>query len=311
MFIPRPDIVVTLTTPPLLSLVGALIKNLRGCRHFIWEMDVYPDIALDLKVMRQASLIARVTRSLADRARLHADGVIALGECMRERLVAHGIPANRVSVADNWADGQSIFPVPAVPHDPLTILYSGNLGLAHDTDTIYGAMRELQDDPQFRFIFAGSGPRRVELESRCRAAGFTNVEFRPSSSRGRLGESLCAGDIGLVTQIPVTLGSLVPSKIYGLMAAGRPLLFTGPKESTPARIIRRYQCGWQIDCGDVGGLVRLLLHLRASPAEVSEAGKRARAAFERDFDLAQGVKRIGSIIGAPLIEAAGAGSAAH
>jgi colanic acid biosynthesis glycosyl transferase WcaI len=310
MFIPRPDIVVTLTTPPLLSLVGALIKTLRGCTHFIWEMDVYPDIALDLKIMRKSSLIARVTRALADKARVHADGVIALGECMRERLVSHGIPAQRVSVADNWADGRSIFPtsrstMPAVwssPDEPLVVLYSGNLGLAHDVDTIYGAMHELSDVPEFRFIFAGSGPRRIELESRCRAIGLTNVEFRAYSSRRQLGESLCDGDIGLVTQIPDTLGSLVPSKIYGLMAAGRPVLFTGPKESTPAHIIRKFHCGWQIDCGDVKGLVRLLFHLKTHPAEVTEAGHRARAAFERDFDLHQGVKRIGSIIGAPLID---------
>ena len=312
LFIPKPDIVVTLTTPPLLSLVGAFLKVLRGCSHFIWEMDVYPDIAIDLKLFRRSSVIARVTRALADGARRHADGVIALGECMRTRLLSHGIPAHRISVADNWADGRCIFPTTrptassSACDQPLVILYSGNLGKAHDVDTIYGAMLHLRTDSRFQFIFAGGGTHRDELKNRSCADGLKNVKFRPYSSRQNLGESLCDGDIGLITQIPETLGSVVPSKIYGLMAAGRPVLFIGPEESTPAQIIRRFDCGWHIECGNSDALRRLLFDLKANPSAVSEAGQRARAAFERHFDLPQGVGRICSIIGAPLLEPASA-----
>ncbi len=309
LVIPRPDIVVSLTTPPLISLLGAMLKSFRGARHFIWEMDVYPDIAIDLKMFSQSSLIARVTRFLSDRARRHADGVIALGECMRTRLLSHGIPAQRISVADNWADGSRIFPIarPAKSHDePLTVMYSGNLGMAHDVETIYQAMFALRGDTRFQFVFAGAGPRRPEFEKRASGDALTNVEFRAYSTRQSLGESLACGDIGLITQIPVTLGSVVPSKIYGLMAAGRPVLFIGPKESTPAQIIKRFDCGWQIECGNSDALCRLLLDLKADPTAVSDAGQRARAAFDRHFDLAQGVGRICSIIGAPLIEPASA-----
>ena len=308
LFIPKPDIVVSLTTPPLLSLIGMLLKILRGSRHYIWEMDVYPDIAIDLRVIRPKSLVARVTGFLADRARCHADGVIALGECMRKRLLTHGIPASQISVADNWADGEEIVPTyrPLMSnnhHDrerPLVFLYSGNFGLAHDLDTIYGAMLHFRDDPRFQFIFAGDGTRRTVLEKRSRLEGLTNIHFRPYSSRQNLGRSLCDGDIGLVTQIPDTLGSLVPSKVYGLMAAGRPILFVGPEASTPAQIIRRFNCGWHIPCGDERKLCELLVRLKDNPTVVKDAGRRARTAFEANFDLLHGVGRICSIIGAPI-----------
>ena len=86
----RPDAVVTLTTPPLLSLVGALVRRIRGSRFYIWEMDMYPDVAVDVGYLREGSLLHRITGAIADWSRRQADGVIALGGCMRDRLVARG-----------------------------------------------------------------------------------------------------------------------------------------------------------------------------------------------------------------------------
>lgn len=299
LFLKRPDIVITLTTPPLLSLLGTMIKACRGSAHFIWEMDVYPDIAIDLNVLRAGGMVARTTGALADLSRRSADGVIALGECMRERLLRHGIPAQKIFVADNWADGTLIEPArPVSEHDkPLAVLYSGNLGLAHDVDTVLGAMTCLNKTHKINFIFAGSGARRADLEQQCRNLQLANVTFRQYASRQKLRDSLCDGDIGLVTQMTASLGSVVPSKIYGLMAAGRPVLFIGPKESTPARIIARFNCGWQIDCGDSDSLAKLLAHLAEDRKSLMQAGLRARLAFDEYYDLPHGVSRICSIIG--------------
>ncbi len=103
---PRADAVVTLTTPPLVSLLGTALKIIRGSRHYSWEMDVYPDIATDLGVFRKGGLVDRVVGLLADWSRRRADGIIALGEDMKERLIARGIPAERIHVCENWADGE-------------------------------------------------------------------------------------------------------------------------------------------------------------------------------------------------------------
>jgi colanic acid biosynthesis glycosyl transferase WcaI len=297
---PRPDLIVTLTTPPLLSLIGTIAKALRGSRHFIWEMDVYPDVAIDLSYFKADGWVARSTGALADWSRRHANGIIALGECMKERLLVRGSDPTRIFVADNWADGTSILPKarPFANDGRLVLLYSGNLGLAHDLDTLTGALLNLKEDTRFRFLFVGSGGRRDELASFVTTHNLQNVDLRPYVERESLGTSLASGDIGLVTQREECCGSVVPSKVYGLLAAGRPILFIGPRDATPARIIDRFRCGWHVDCGDVSGLTNVLQRLVNCPSEVALAGERAREALMEHFDLPIGVERIAVILGA-------------
>jgi colanic acid biosynthesis glycosyl transferase WcaI len=298
LVVPRADLVITLTTPPLISLLGTLIKMLRASRHFIWEMDVYPDVAIDLKYFAAGGVADRITGALADFSRRRADGIVALGECMKDRLVRRGVPAGKISVADNWANGRAIYPGRrSGGAGRLVLLYSGNFGLAHDFETLAGAIRTLKEDDRFSFIFAGNGPLKEKLEVFCRRENIHSVEFRPFVGRDELCESLAAGDIGVVTQAAACCGSVVPSKIYGLLAAGRPVLFIGPHQATPARIIERFQCGWNVSCGDVASLVALLEKLVNSPEEIQAAGGRARQALLEHFDLHIGVDRVCSVLG--------------
>lgn len=297
--IPRPDVVVSMTTPPLISLLGTAIQILRGSRHYIWEQDVYPDIAVDLDHIRKGSLLHRITGRLADFSRQRADGVIVLGECMSDRLIDRGVAADKIVVAEHWANSRSITPMER-PGDPeeLVLLYSGNLGLAHDLDTLLGTMLALREDRRFRFLFVGTGGRRKALTEFCAANDIHAVEMRPFVDRDKLSEGLAAGDIGLVTQQDSACGSVVPSKVYGILAAGRPLLFIGPAAATPARIVRRHGCGWHVAAGDVKGVTQLLQHLAENRHLVREAGQRARQALLQFYDLPQSVDRIGDILGA-------------
>ena len=291
----RPDTVVTLTTPPLTSVFGRILKLARGCRHFIWEMDVYPDIAIDLGVLKSRSMLTCLIGALADWSRRNADGIIVLGEEMKARLIARDIPEHKIHVAENWADGQEITPLP-FPEGPLVVHYSGNFGLAHEIETIAAVIKALADDSRFRFVFAGAGVRRGQLEEFCRNHGVANVNFRPYSPRAELGASLAEGHLGLVTQLPQTCGSVVPSKTYGIMAAGRPILYIGPREATPARIIERFHCGWRVNLGDAVGLASLLETLSSERHLISEAGARARRAFEQHYDRPIGVSRIVKVL---------------
>lgn len=293
---PKPTLVLTLTTPPLISLLGTLLQRLRGSRHFIWEMDLYPDIAVDLSVLKPRSLTTRLIGAVADFSRKRADGIIALGEDMKARLMARGVPAQKIHVAENWADGCEILPAP-FKDGPLVVHYSGTFGLAHDEQTIVEAMRQLGADSHFRFVFAGGGARRKRLEEVCRTERIWSAEFRPYTARSDLGRSLAEGHVGLVTQIPETIGSVVPSKIYGIMAAGRPVLYIGPKGATPTRIIQQHECGWRIEPGDAAGLVRLLRQVEQNRDLLRNAGGRARRAFEKHYDKPIGVARVLSIMG--------------
>lgn len=291
--VPRPDAVLTLTTPPLLSVVGALLKLFKGSRFCIWEMDVYPDVAVDLGYIKSRGIINWSIGVVADWSRRNADSIIALGECMRVRLLARGIQSETIAVIDNWADSTQIAVAPRhTDRNSLLLLYSGNLGLAHDVETLIGAIRRLRDDARFRFLFVGGGPRHAELASFLQADKINSVELRSYVPRGELGSSLGAGDIGIVTQRETCCGSVVPSKVYGLLAAGRPILFVGPGAATPASIVRRHACGWHIDNGDVEGLVSLLNHLAEHPDEISAAGRNGRLALEQEFDRPLGTARI-------------------
>lgn len=297
MRVAKPDAVLLLTTPPLLGMVGTLLKRLRKCPYYIWEMDMYPDIAVDLGFLKQQSIGARSIGWAAERIWQGADGIIALGPCMKERLVRKGIAAEKIHVKENWANGTQIRPMPFPDNGRLNVLYSGNFGLAHDVTTILEGIKLLRQDRRFRFVFAGGGANRSALQKLCGEEDFPTVHFDPYCEPGGLSASLGACDVGLVTQLPQTAGSVVPSKVYGIMAAGRPVLYVGPKNATPCGVIERFGCGWQVDPGDTAALVRLLQRLADDSGAVAEAGANARLAFEQHYDRRIGAQRILDVIG--------------
>jgi colanic acid biosynthesis glycosyl transferase WcaI len=290
--IARPDVVVTLTAPPGLAWIGWLAQRVRGCRHVAWEMDLYPDIAIALDIP-----VAAWTARILDFPRGRADMIIAPGDCMKTRLLQHRIPEDQISVAENWADGVTIFPQPLPKLPPMRILYSGNLGLAHDVATIRAVMEHLADRPDFFFVFAGGGLARRELMEFCQECGIRNISFQGYARLQDLGASLADCHIGLVTQKPATLGAIVPSKIYGLMAAGRPVLYIGPASATPAVLIKKFDCGWHFDCGDEAGVAALLLRLIENPEELHRKGQNGRNAFIESYDMPVGVARVMQAMG--------------
>ncbi len=285
--IARPDVVVTLTAPPGLAWIGWLAQRVHGCRHVAWEMDLYPDIAIALDIP-----VAAWTSWILDFPRRRADTIIAPGVCMKTRLLQQRIPEDRIVVAENWADGSSIFPRPFPEPSPMRILYSGNLGLAHDVATIRAVMEHLAGRPDLLFIFAGGGLARRELIEFCRERGIGNISFRGYARLQDLGANLAECHVGLVTQKPMTLGAIVPSKIYGLMAAGRPVLYIGPASATPAVLIQKFDCGWHFDCRDEAGVAALLLRLLQEPEELHRKGQNGREAFIKNYDKPAGVARV-------------------
>lgn len=289
------DLVLALTSPPGIALVGVALKLLRGSQLWIWEMDIYPDVATALDVVKPGSFLAGVSQKLFTAIRRQADGIIALGECARKLLLKQDLAPERIAVAENWARSELIQPLPLPPAQPLHILYSGNLGMAHDTGTIAEVMLRLRDREDIRFTIAGGGKRRLELENFCREHGLRNVEFRGYVDWNILSQSLGSCHIGLVTLRPVCLGTVVPSKVYYFLAAARPFLYIGPLTATPAHIAGQ-GCGWAFETGAVDGVVAQLLALRDNPALLQEASSRSRALFEQQYDLQHGTARIANLL---------------
>lgn len=293
---PRPDVVVSLSTPPLVAGLGLAVARLRGARTLFWVMDVYPDLAVELGALRERSLAVRVLARAGRILLRGSDRVVALDHAMARRLEAQG--ARAVTVIANWADEEAIRPRATENHPLRTrlgwdgrfvVLYSGNMGLAHEFDTLLDAAARLAHDPVVRFAFVGDGPRRKEIETGARARGLTNVEFHPYVARERLGESLTAGDVHAVTLRPRMEGLVVPSKIYGILAAGRPTLYVGPPAGDVHEIASA-GCGVSLRTGDAGAVADAISRYRSDDGLAVRVGARARALFEERYTRARSLE---------------------
>ena len=298
----RADVVVALTTPPMVAYVALLLRRFRKYRVVFWSMDVYPDIAFELGALRRSSLAGRFFARISRAILRSSDSVIALGDAMAERL--RNLGAHRVEVVHNWADESAILPASATDRlsrvawnwtRRFVVLYSGNLGLAHEFDTVVAAAKRLAAEmPDVLFAFVGVGPRLKEVRES--ALDLANVEFRDYVERSRLGDTLAAADIHLVTLRPEMVGLLVPSKIYGILAAGRPTIYVGPAAGEIHDILRDGRCGATVANGDVDAFVRAVRDYARDPRRRDDEGRNARAIFEARFTKAKSLAALQRIV---------------
>lgn len=255
----RRAVVVAMTDPPLMSVIAAVASK----RVVNWVQDLFPEVAESLGI--RAPRLLRVLRDWSlRRARVN----VVLGDLMAERV------PNAV-VIHNFADA-GLAPQPRPAGDAFVVGYSGNLGRAHEFETIMGAMQRL---PEVRFLFTGGG---AQLDVMKRTAG-ANATFRPYATREELSASLSAADAHLVSLKPSLEGMIVPSKFYGVLAVGRPVLFVGARDGELARIIDEHHCGMAIETGDVDGLVNAIRKLAGDRAEAAAMGHRGRELYLARF----------------------------
>jgi colanic acid biosynthesis glycosyl transferase WcaI len=294
LFGERPDVVVALTTPPFIALAAIAAGLIRRFPVVFWSMDVYPDVAFELGALRRRSILGWLLRTVGRLLHSSADVIVALGETMAERLRADG--GKNVVVVHNWADERADADQPSSssilnPQSsiPLTVMYSGNMGMAHEFET---SLRAAELLPEVRFVFAGSGPRRDEIEKRSGELALPNVEMRGYAPRERLAESLRLADVHLVTLRESMPGLLVPSKIYGILAAGRPVVYVGPQRGEIFEIVREGECGEVIATGDVQALAGAIRCYQADPTLVRRHGANARRLYEQKFTRATSVGKL-------------------
>jgi glycosyltransferase involved in cell wall biosynthesis len=279
----RGDVVVAKTDPPLISVVVAHAAALRGAILVNWLQDLFPEVASVLTPGLIPPWVERRLVAARNRSLRRAAMNVVLGESMRDRLLAAGVEPPRVKVVPNWAD-----PVSVVPQSTsltrqrlglggrFVIGYSGNLGRAHDFDTLIGAARLLRDDRRFAFLITGSGAKADALRESVQAEGLDSFYFQGYQPAELLSDSLAAADVHFVSLLPALEGLIVPSKIYGILAAGRPALFVGNTSGDLARMLRTTGCGIAVAVGDCAGLAAALTGLLDSPARVQSMGIVAR-----------------------------------
>jgi colanic acid biosynthesis glycosyl transferase WcaI len=303
----RGDVLVVKTDPPLLSLVGWLAARCRGVTLVNWLQDLYPEVASRLALSPVPRPLEALIRAARDRSLATARINVVLGTRMREYLIGRGIAAARISVCENWADERRLRPLAASRSelrgrlglgDRFVAAYSGNLGRAHDATTILEAACALESDPGIVFLMVGGGAGMRSLEMQARARGLTNFCFAPYQPREALSDSLAAGDVHLVSLRPELEGLIVPSKLYGILAAGRPVVFIGDPDGELARLVATADVGVSVRSGDSAGLCGALQALRDDETGRMRMGTRAREVFEERYTLTAAVARWREVLSA-------------
>jgi colanic acid biosynthesis glycosyl transferase WcaI len=295
-----PDILIAETDPPLLGALGAVLKRHWSCRLVYNVRDLYPDIAVATGGVRNRFLLGLLgyANGLAYEA---ADKVAVLGEDMRQRIAAKGVSPERISVTPDWVDCDQIRPIASNPFraefgDKFVVMYSGNLGLSQQLDTVLAAAERLRDDPRIVFVLIGEGARKNWLMDEAARLKLPNAMFMPYQPKEQLAESLSAADLHLIPLAPGTGGCLVPSKIYGILAAGRPFVAIMEDSAEIARLAREHKVGFVSPPGDGASLADRVLDAIDAPAELKRMGQRARILAVERFDRKVATRRFAQML---------------
>ncbi|HEX3098356.1 MAG TPA: glycosyltransferase family 4 protein [Usitatibacter sp.] len=313
------DVVIVKTDPPLLAPVLAHLAKGRGAHVVAWLQDLFPEVAVEYGVPGMRGPVAAMLRRMRDRSLARMDAVVAIGDAMASRVRDLGCVApERVHVIHNWADGRAIAPLAPEanalrrawnPGGAFLVAYSGNLGRVHEFDTLLGAAALLAADPGIRFVVVGRGPRLADVKARARRMGLANLRFEPHQDRSVLAQSLGAADVHLAVLRPAFEGLVLPSKLYGIMAAGRPTIFVGSVTGETGRILAETGAGLAVATGDAEGLAAAIRRLRDDASLCAAMGARARKALEERYDMALAFARWDAVI-APYCRKFGSADAA-
>ena len=300
MALPGMDVCVALTTPPFISALAVDLARRRRSTLIHWVMDMYPELLEPFGVLRGSGLPYRLLAWASRQTYRHADRIVSLGEVMTERIGQAGTSRDKIVTIPNWVPGEVIRPIPPdrsatrghwTDPDEITVMCSGNLGVGHDLEPVVRAAKELDGAFPLHIIFVGYGRMRQRLEALTAELGLTCVDFHSPRPLSELADSLAAGDIHIVSQHQGTQGLLVPSKIYGVLAAARPVLFIGPEDTEVARLLRDSGAGLIVPPGDVQAATDALKTFLADPSLRARMGAAGREWYDTHLGLERSVAK--------------------
>ncbi|MDD2762339.1 MAG: glycosyltransferase family 4 protein [Opitutaceae bacterium] len=280
------DWLVAMTDPPVLAPIAAAAARRAGARLVHWLQDIHPEIGLALSHSRLLALLSKPWVRRRDAAWQCAQACVAISRDMAALVGQHGLAPKQIRLIPNWASGgESLAPVPA-EQNPLrrawglagkfVVAYSGNLGRVHALEPVLAAAARLRNEAGLVFLFLGDGPRRPALEAQARAQGLTNVHFLPPQPQARLSESLSVGDVHLVTLQAGCERYVFPSKLYGILAVARPVVFVGPPHCELAEAVRHNGAGLTVDSSDPSALAAAVRDLMNDAPRCAAMGQAAR-----------------------------------
>jgi glycosyltransferase involved in cell wall biosynthesis len=303
LWAPRPDIVLVETDPPLLAFLGWFLQRWHRARLVVYLQDIYPDVAVALGKLPEGRVTGVFRRLLAGVYR-QADRIVVLSRDMQALLVRWGLSGKNVEYIPNWVDTAHVRP--AAEPNPFRVLhelegrfvvmYSGNMGLCQRLEDVITAARLLRERPEVLFLLVGDGASRKSLEQL--AADLPNVRFLPYQPKDTLAESLSAADLHLLPVDPRVISCLMPSKLYGILAAGRPVLAVAPDDCELSEVVRSEGVGRVVPPGQPERLAAAICDALGDRQELARMGAAARRVAQRDYDRPKIIGRFGRMLSA-------------
>ena len=281
------DLVIAKTDPPLLGVTIGLAARLKGAARANWLQDLYPEVAAALDVSLAKGPIGQILKSLRNHSLRQSELVIAIGSRMKTRLISERIDSSRIVILPNFSRDDEISPEPdgteelkqawGFGEQDFIVGYSGNLGRAHDYETMLDAAGMLKDDRDTRFLFVGGGHANTLVGQEAQERGLDSLHFQPYQPESRLGQSLSVPDVHWLSLKPELEGLIVPSKFYGIAAVARPVIMIGDPDGEIGQIVTQFECGAVFAPGESRELADYLTYLKQDPASRHRLGQNARA----------------------------------
>jgi glycosyltransferase involved in cell wall biosynthesis len=296
--VPRPDLVLSMTDPPMIGDVALLVAKRFRVPFVVISQDVFPEIAVELGRLKNPLLVRLLDMIIRVYIR-RADHIVAIGARMKERLEVKGARSARITVIPNWVDTTAITPQPrdnewAREHDladRFVVMHSGNVGHAQDLDTLIHATTHVRELDDLAVVLVGTGARHADYVALAERLEADKVTFLPYQPREVLPQSLSTAHVHFVGLARGLAGYVVPSRLYGILAAGRPVIAAAEDDSETAQVVREVGCGIVIPPGRPDLLANLLRDVAAGQHDLEEMGRRGRAYVEAEADRLIAIER--------------------
>ena len=329
--LPRQDVIIVLTTPPYIALVGLLQKLLHPrTKLVLWNMDCYPEAIERTGMIRPGGLVSRVMRATNRSIFRRIDYLVCLDGAMKDLLLSQYAPRKRslgCSIIPNW-DRADLFkpvigaspvlfwnaragcpchelawdnPVATMLRGRFVVLYLGNAGYGHEFKTMIEAAEQLKDDP-VTFLFVGGGALRPWIAAQAELKGLKNIQLCDYVPKEMTGAVMTIADCALITLEDFAAGVMSPSKLHANLAMGLPVIYIGPKKSNVDEAIERFGCGTSLRVGQAGQVVQFIRAMMRDPKRYSDLRERSRRAFDEAYCDSRAFPQFDGVIDSLLAE---------
>ncbi len=305
LLIKRPDIIVVETDPFLLATLGRFLKFWKRSKLVVYLQDLYPDVAIAVDKVKPG-LITKTVRFLLFGAYKRADRIVVLSNDMKRRLVEQGVESQKIVIIPNWIDTEVVYPIKGAENQfrkeqgldgKFVVMHSGNMGLTQRLEQLVEVADRLRDREDICFLLVGGGAAKGGLEAMIVERSLTNILTIPYQPREKLAESLSAADLHVISMHPAITGCLMPSKMYGILASGTPILAIVPEETDVAVVVDQESVGFAVAPGNLEAIEKQIVWCAGHREGFAGMESRARSLAESTYDRKVVIQKFRDFLG--------------